>query len=117
MARSPKEAQEALAEAMAPIGGHSNSGEGAERYGASRTPPQKQVVSGRFWVTPTPVHPKQHRGADLSVWSREAARLGVGGGSPGSSGADGDPGGLDHSLNGQTGCASVCLVLALKTTA
>ena len=67
---------------MAPIGGHSNSGEGAERYGASRTPPQKQVVSGRFWVTPSPVHPKQHRGADVerlvsgggSFWVLEAAR-------------------------------------------
>ena len=50
-----KEAHEALAEAMAFIGGLSNSGEGGEdpdRFGSPRNSRIKQVASGRFGVTP-----------------------------------------------------------------
>ncbi len=50
-----KEAHEALAEAMAYIGGLSNSGEGGEdpdRYLTPRNSGIKQVASGRFGVTP-----------------------------------------------------------------
>ncbi len=50
-----KEAHEALAEAMAYIGGLSNSGEGGEdpdRYLTPRNSGIKQIASGRFGVTP-----------------------------------------------------------------
>jgi glutamate synthase (ferredoxin) len=50
-----REAHEALAEAMAHLGGLSNCGEGGEdprRYQTSRNSPIKQVASGRFGVTP-----------------------------------------------------------------
>jgi glutamate synthase (NADPH/NADH) large chain len=49
------EAHETLAEAMNRLGGHSNSGEGAEdpkRYGTIKMSKIKQVASGRFGVTP-----------------------------------------------------------------
>ncbi len=50
-----REAHEALAQAMATIGGLSNSGEGGEdaaRYDNSRNSVIKQIASGRFGVTP-----------------------------------------------------------------